>query len=113
MELVCIGVYELSEAKRFGRELDVRQVNWEMKTNDQTCTRGCKVTVELWVSESDLKQVREFMNREMARDLGGHEVNFEAINEVFDPSKGEVVCQACGMKFESKLSECPDCGLCY
>ena len=112
-EKVFMGVYDLSEAKRFEKALAENGVEVEKRTNPQTCTRGCKVTVELWVEEAKLDLVRAFLQQEMSRDLMGHKVDLGALGQVFDASRESAICQACGTTFSSDLNECPDCGLFY
>ncbi|MFZ4713202.1 MAG: hypothetical protein ACOYL6_05810 [Bacteriovoracaceae bacterium] len=114
MTETLLGHFELSEAKLIQIRLKDLGIDCEIRANDQTCnTKNCKVTVELWGEESDLPKVTEFFRQQFFKNLGTTELNYEALNAVFDPSAELVLCQACGTKFAPTLSECPDCGLCY
>jgi hypothetical protein len=113
MSEVFLGVMALQEAKNHQHELKQKGVDISFKVNGETCTTGCKVTVEVWGREEDSVQLREYFARDYLKHVKGHEPNFEALAAVYDPSAPEVVCQACGAKFAPTLSECPDCGLCY
>ena len=111
MELIKIAVMGLDEAKDLKRECELEGVELVLNHNDQTCTRGCSVTVEVHAMEKDLPIIQTVYGKKYEKLLEGHDVNLEQINEVFDPSKADAVCPACGTKFSTSLSECPDCGL--
>lgn len=108
-----ITVIGLQEARNHVIKLKERGIALVLKTNPQTCTRGCKVTVEVWGSLNDKEALEQYFTSDLLRSLDAEKINFEALNAVYDPSAAEVICQACGFKFSSTLSECPDCGLCY
>ncbi|HLT23171.1 MAG TPA: hypothetical protein VKZ84_07000 [Bacteriovoracaceae bacterium] len=108
-----ITVMGLQEAHNHEIKLKERGIKLILKTNPQTCTRGCKVTVEVWGEGKDKEFLGQYFTDDLLRSLDAEKINFEALNSVFDPTAGEVICQACGFKFSSAASECPDCGLCY
>ena len=110
---IFLGVFDLAEAKRFRSDLAKYGVEIEFKTNEQTCTRGCKVTVEVWGEDKDLNTFQQYFGSEMQRDLAGHTVNTEALSAVFDPNADKVQCQACASWFAPTEKECPECGLFY
>lgn len=112
-EQILIGVMPLNEAKRLQIELKKRDLRSELKTNEETCTRGCTVTVELWAQAEDQESLVLFLRENQAKDYDGLEVNAELLSQTFDPNSEEVICQACGEKFSPKQNECPDCGLVY
>ncbi|MFW5887300.1 MAG: hypothetical protein ACOCUH_00725 [Bacteriovoracia bacterium] len=113
MSDIFLGVFEMSDAKRLQNIAADSQIQLELRSNPQTCTRGCKVTVELWGEEKDLKFLSDLFRKEQLRDLPNAEINFEALDSVYDPNAQEVTCQACGHKFSPDKTECPDCGLVY
>jgi hypothetical protein len=113
MEELFLGVMELQEAKNHQHQLKSLGVILSLKTNAQTCTTGCKVTVEVWGPATDKEILMKHFQNDYLKHLKGHEPNVEHISAVFDPSADEVTCQACGMKFSPKAQECPDCGLVY
>ena len=111
MSVVLLGVVEYAEGKRLKSALADRGVQLELKSNPETCTTGCKPTVEIHIREEDVAVVRAFMEQEKARSLDGLEFDASLANEVFDPEKETARCPACGTEFSTKLTECPDCGL--
>jgi hypothetical protein len=113
MEPLFLGVMDLQEAKNHQYRLKNIGVSIELKTNAQTCTTGCKVTVEVWGNESDKEILMKHFQNDFMKHVLGHEPNLEHLSAVFDPSAAEVTCQACGMKFSPSANECPDCGLVY
>ncbi len=113
MDLIKIAIMGLDEAKSLQKNCAKRGVEIILNHNEQTCNRGCSVTVEVHAKESDLNTVQEVYGHSFKKLLEGHDINPEQLNSVYDPSAQEVVCPACGHKFDPKNSECPDCGLAF
>lgn len=113
MEQIFLGVMELQEAKNHQLQLKSSGVELELKTNCETCTTGCKVTVEVWAYEKDSEILKSHFQQDYLKHVKGHEPNFEHLSQVYDPGMVEVICQACGFKFSPEKNECPDCGLVY
>ncbi len=113
MKEIFLGVMDLQEAKNHQYRLKSGGVDIILKVNDQTCTTGCKVTVEVWGKESDKDALMSHFQGDYLKHVKGHVPNFEHMSAVFDPSASEVICQACGAKFSPTSQECPDCGLVY
>ena len=101
----------LDEAKTFQNKLKRINIELILNHNDQNCTRGCSVTVELLAKESDIPKIQSVYADEYQKMLQGHDVNYEQMNAVFDPQAEQVVCPACGFKFSPTKNQCPDCGL--
>lgn len=113
MEELFLGVMDLQEAKNHQLRLKALGIELNLKTHHETCTSGCKVTVEVWGKEEDKETIMSHFQADFLKNVQGHVPNAEHISAVFDPSMEEVICQACGMKFKPTASECPDCGLVY
>jgi hypothetical protein len=114
MEELFLGVMELQDAKNHQARLKSQGIVINFRTNPQTCgTGGCKVSVEVWGSEGDRPALEQHFQRDYLKHVQGHAPNVELLSQVFDPTLAEVVCQACGAKFNPSGNECPDCGLCY
>lgn len=113
MEEIFLGVMDLQEAKNHQLRLKNIGVEVSFKTNNETCTTGCKVRVELWGKESDKDKITLYFQSDYLKHIKGHLPDFDLISAVFDPSASEVTCQACGHKFAPVVQECPECGLCY
>lgn len=111
--MILIGVMDLQEAKNHQLRLKSEGVELVLKTNGETCTTGCKVTVEVWGKEEDVSLLQKYFQSDYLKHVKGHEPNFEHLSAVYNSEAVEVICQACGAKFSPKQSECPDCGLCY
>lgn len=113
MDDLFLGVMELQEAKNHQYQLKSQGIEVTLKVNSQTCTTGCKVTVEVWAPATAAEVLQRHFQTDYLKHVKGHEPDFGNLAQVFDPSLDEVVCQACGMKFSPKENECPDCGLVY
>src|SRR5688500_13298672 len=113
MEQIFSGVMGLQEAKNHQLKLKTQGIDITLKVNDQTCTTGCKVTVEVWAEQADQEVVLVHFKEDYLKHVKGHEHNPEFLAQVFDPTASEVTCQACGSKFSPLVNECPDCGLMY
>lgn len=110
---IFLGVMDLNEAKTHQIRLKNQNIHLNFKTHGETCTTGCKMTVEVWGEAADKDFIQKYFQDEFRKNLGGHQINPEAFAGVFDPSATEVICQACGTKFAPTSNECPDCGLMY
>ncbi len=108
-----LGIMDLNEAKRIKEILAERGVAIELGHNKQTCTRGCRVTVEVWGELEDLPKIQELLREEQAKLLEDLDFDPEQSAEVFDANKETAVCPACGTRFSTDLKECPDCGLVF
>ncbi len=113
MNLIRLGTMPLEEAKNLQRILATRQVDAQLDHNAHTCTRGCTVTVEVLVPEMAIPVVQEVMKEQYQKLTQGLSVDWNLLNEVFDPSNESATCPACGTKFSTQTVECPDCGLCF
>src|SRR5690554_4418044 len=111
MEDLKIAILPLVEAKALQQQLEKRGVLIRLDHNEATCRRGCTVTVEVWASPGDLSAVRETLDNNFAQMLDGNEVDWERLNQVYDPAKETAICPACGFSFSTQESACPDCGL--
>lgn len=111
MEPLRIAVMPINEAKSFQDDLLKEGVELVLNHNEQTCTRGCSVTVEVLGYEKDIPKIIEKYENNYKKLLDGHDVNLEIINSVFDPNKATATCPACGTDFATTHTECPECGL--
>lgn len=113
MEMIKIAVLPLMEAKSLQDQLRTHNVDIKLEHNELTCTRGCSVTVELHGKEADLPIISKIYHENFLKLLEGHDVNLEAMNSVYDPSKNVATCPACATEFSTDSSECPECGLVF
>jgi hypothetical protein len=114
MDEIFLGVMDLQEAKNHQHKLKSLGVEIIFKSNPQTCSQGsCKVTVEVWGLKSDELILMSHFQNDYLKHVKGHFPNVEHLSAVFDANASEVICQACGTKFNPASCECPDCGLVY
>lgn len=111
MQAHRLAVLPLQEAKDLQDDLKHKGVEIILNHNDQTCTRGCTVTVEVLGYEKDIPEIAKTYQERFQKLTEGHEVNWEVANSVFDSSKESATCPACGHQFSTSNTECPDCGL--
>lgn len=111
MEPVRLAVLPLNDAKSLQDQLAKKGIQLTLNHNDQTCTRGCTVTVEVLGNEKDIPLIAQTYQDNFKELTEGHDVNWEAANSVFDPSKETAICPACASEFSTTNKECPDCGL--
>jgi hypothetical protein len=111
MEPIRLAVMPLNDAKSLQDDLRKEGVELILNHNDQTCTRGCSVTVEVLGFEKDMEAISNKYQENYQKLIEGHDVNWEAINSVFDPNSEQVTCPACSFSFAPTGAECPDCGL--
>lgn len=112
-ELLRLGTMKLEDAKSLQRAMSQEGAELVLDHNDHTCTRGCAVTVELLVGPEHLAILQRVMKSQFEGLAQGLDVRWELLQEVFDPSKREATCPACGAKFSTQSRSCPDCGLCF
>lgn len=111
MDFTPIAVLPLEEAKKLQDQLFSKGVEVKLEHNEQTCTRGCAVTVEFHAKLSDIDVIRDVFTENQKNLLQGHNVDWEALNAVYDPNKSHALCPACSTEFDTSLKECPECGL--
>ena len=110
-DLVKIAVMGLNEAKDFQNLLEQVGISTQLNHDDQTCTRGCAVTVELMANESDVPKIQQIYTQQFNKLLQGLKFDPNVVNSVYDTSQEEATCPACGHGFKTTETECPDCGL--
>jgi len=113
MELIRLAVMPLNEAKALQDQLKKSNIDIVLNHNDESCTRGCTITVEVNGKEEDAQKIAQIYHENFKKLVEGHDVNWEAIDSVFDPRAELVTCPACTFEFAPTSGECPDCGLAF
>lgn len=113
MNLIRFAIMPLTEAKSLQDQLKKEGIDIVLNHNEQTCTRGCTVTVEVTGKEDDASKVAEIYHQNFKKLTEGMDINWEAIDSIYDPEASEVTCPACSFKFDPAQGECPDCGLVF
>lgn len=84
------------------------------KESPENCTKGCRgVELLLQVRTSDLREVAAALDREHRQTTGLADHDTSLVGAVFDVAVEEAVCPACGFRFATSSTSCPDCGLCF
>ncbi|MCT4641737.1 MAG: zinc ribbon domain-containing protein [Bacteriovoracaceae bacterium] len=113
MELKTITVMPLEDAKKFQEQMAKNNVELVLDHNEQSCTRGCAVTVEVLAYEKDFEMIAKIYQDNYKKLTEGLQVDWEQALSVFDPSASTVTCPACGHVFKPDGPDCPDCGLTF
>jgi hypothetical protein len=113
-DLVLLGVVEVLAARQLVTRLGERGVALTLAGNPATCsTGGCSPSVEVWAYRGDLPAVAQFQMEQREKQLSGLTFDPEVVGAVYDASRGEAQCPACGTTFATTTAECPDCGLMF
>lgn len=108
---ILLGTAPVVIANRYRDLLKDQSIEIDLAYNESTCKTGCSHTMEMWADEADLPTVIEFIRSENKKNFEGLDFDPELVNQVFDSSKSEAQCPACGTVFPTSASTCPDCGL--
>ena len=112
--LQLFGVMSVADADRLQGQLRKFGARMEKLFNQATCSSGgCGSSVEVWIYKEDVEQVKQAIVAQQQKNLSGLNFNPDLLTEVYDSSKETATCPACGTNFSTKLSECPECGLCF
>jgi len=111
MNIVKLGTMPLLEAKDVVSICKQKGLELILDHNQETCTRGCTVTVEVSCKEVDLERVVAIFSERNAKSYEGLNIDLKQMESVFDPAAKEVTCPACGFSFSPSDLQCPDCGL--
>ncbi len=75
---------------------------------------GCRgPEVILQVREQELPQVRAVLAEEYWQSTGLDDHDTRFADAIFDDQADEALCPACGYRFSTRETTCPDCGLCF
>lgn len=75
---------------------------------------GCRgAELVLQVRESDLQEVMDALEQEYRRSTGLADHDTRFVGAIYDVQAAEAVCPACGHRFSTEATACPDCGLCF
>jgi hypothetical protein len=105
MAFTLLGSIELALANQ--------GVTIEINVQPETCGKGCTPMADVFADEADIPKVRDFFAAERKRTHGDIDSAADQLNQVFDTSKEDATCPACGTQFKTSAKECPDCGLVF
>lgn len=114
-DLVTIHRGTLHDAKRLEVLMADERIGTLLAGDDNSCGKGCCPSYfDLKVRREDAADAMKIIDEEFRRSTGidAHEMGDHA-DAVFNPHAAEAVCPACGTKFPTATTTCPDCGLCF
>ena len=112
--MIVVGIVDEKTGRRLQSLAKQADFEVELKFNKATCTTGCSTTYELLVAESNVEKLVKIANDERQRSLpvDAKDLDYNQMNQVFDPNADEAQCPACGHQFKvANQTECPECGL--
>lgn len=113
-EMELLGQAEVTEAEKLKRTFVGLGITLQLAHNPGTCSSGgCRLTVEVWARRADLPAIQKVFADQRAKLMDGLDFDPQVINQVYDVSKDQAVCPACGTSFATSLRECPECGLVF
>jgi predicted Zn-ribbon and HTH transcriptional regulator len=84
------------------------------KESPENCTKGCRGSeLLLQVRTSDLREVAAVLEEEYRQTTGLSDHDTSLADAVYNVEVQEAVCPACGFRFTTSSTSCPDCGLCF
>ena len=110
---ILLGTTSYKEAPAHKRKLEEHAIDIALVHNEQTCGGGCGVKLEIWSNTADAEAIGRILAADRDAEITrmGHDPAVAAA--VFDTSRAEATCPACGTGFSTALAECPECGLCF
>jgi predicted Zn-ribbon and HTH transcriptional regulator len=84
------------------------------KESAENCTKGCRGgELLLQVRTSDLREVAAALEQEYRQTTGLSDHDTSLVEAVYNAHVQEAICPACGFRFATSSTTCPDCGLCF
>lgn len=115
LDKALIGKAPLTTANLLKARLAKEDIEIALAHNSATCsTGGCGPgEVEIWAHKDDVEDIQKLLESQWRAQMeaAGHDPNLAAV--VFDPGQDKATCPACATEFSTKLTECPECGLCF
>lgn len=110
---ILLGTASYNEAQSLKRKLEAHEIEVVLIHNQQTCGGGCSVKLEIWSNSGDADAIGRILATERSAELASMGYDLKLAGEVFDASRAEATCPACGTSFSTGRNDCPECGLCF
>ncbi|MFP7756123.1 hypothetical protein ACLG6S_16000 [Thermodesulfobacteriota bacterium B35] len=114
-ELVAVRrgpVLQIKELQVILGEHDIPSL--AVKEGGAGCGKGCCGTdLILRVRADDASEVMRILAEEHVRGTALTEHDTSHLNAVFNTAAQEATCPACGCRFPTTTTTCPECGLCF
>ncbi len=85
-----------------------------VKESPENCSKGCRgAELLLQVRTSDLREVAAALEQEHRQSTGLSDHDTSLAGAIYNVDVKEATCPACGFRFSTSSTACPDCGLCF
>jgi hypothetical protein len=113
-ELVNIRKGALGEMKQLQAVLGAASIPSLLAGDESNCGKGCCGTdMFLQIKMADGDAAMEELAKEFEKTTALHSHDLSTAHAVFDTGVAKSNCPACGCKFSTSSTTCPECGLCF
>ncbi|MBI5557904.1 MAG: hypothetical protein HY885_09720 [Deltaproteobacteria bacterium] len=113
-ELVAIHKGQLNEIKAIEKELKAENIDAIITGDEKSCQKNCcPSTFYLQVRRVDAMDASAVVQSYIDKTTALSQHDMSHCDAVFNPEARQAVCPACGFKFQTTTTTCPDCGLCF
>lgn len=113
-DVVVVHQGQLNEIRPLEKVLQHENIGALVAGDDSGCGKGCcGTTLNLLVRREEAPEAYQLIQAELDRTRGLASHDMGSCEVVFDQNAQESECPACGFRFASTISTCPDCGLCF
>lgn len=113
-DIVTIHKAPLADIKRLTEKMEAVRIGTLVAGDESTCKKGCCPTnYFLQVRREDAKAAFNIIEEDHHRNTAIHAHDLSLTDAVFDTAAAEALCPACGCRFSTSTTTCPECGLCF
>ena len=113
-DIVAIHKAPLSEIRHLEALLREERIACLVAGDEQSCGKGCcPSNFYLQVRREDAMDAFRVIEALHARYTALHHHDTSHSHGVFNADAGEATCPACGHRFPTAFTTCPECGLCF
>ncbi|MBL4903139.1 hypothetical protein JYT85_00275 [Desulfocapsa sp. AH-315-G09] len=112
-ELTNIKKGTLNEMKQLQAVLGAASIPSLLAGEESNCGTSCGGNMYLQIKNSDGNDAMEVLAEEFEKTTSLSSHDLSNAHAVFDTGVSKSKCPACGCRFSTSSSTCPDCGLCF
>lgn len=113
-ELVLIYRGPLADIKALQEELTSQRIGSLVVGDENSCKKGCSPPMlHLQVRREEAAEAMQILGAVHRKSTKLDTLAPGHVDAVFDASRQEATCPACGHCFSTSNMTCPDCGLCF
>jgi len=113
-DIVAIHKAPLRDIRQLEELLREERIICLVTGDEQSCGKGCcPSNFYLQVRREDAMDALRVIEAVHAQHTALHSHDTSHSHGVFNADAGEATCPACGHKFPTAFTTCPDCGLCF